>query len=93
MGWQWHQLDNMLIICTLLQTDNNTSTSSLIFLQVECSSWRSTKQCQSIEGNAYSQISWKSAHNLFSYPANKQMTVKTVLMPTVERGNDNMPEE
>jgi len=29
MGWQWHQLDNMQIICTLLQTDNHTSTSSL----------------------------------------------------------------
>jgi len=29
MGWQWHQLDQMQIICTLLQTDNHTSTSSL----------------------------------------------------------------
>ena len=27
MGWQWHQLDNMQIICTLLQTDNHASTS------------------------------------------------------------------
>jgi len=24
MGWQWHQLDRMQIICTLLQTDNPT---------------------------------------------------------------------
>jgi len=22
MGWQWHQLDHMQIICTSLQTDN-----------------------------------------------------------------------
>jgi len=29
MGWQRHQLDHMQIICTLLQTDNYTSTSSL----------------------------------------------------------------
>jgi len=29
MGWQWHQLDHMQISCTLLQTDNHTSTSSL----------------------------------------------------------------
>ena len=29
MGWQWHQLDHMQIICTSLQTDNRTSTSSL----------------------------------------------------------------
>jgi len=31
MGWQWHQLDHMQIICNLLQTDNYTITSSLIF--------------------------------------------------------------
>jgi len=23
MGWQWHQLDHMQIICASLQTDNN----------------------------------------------------------------------
>jgi len=26
MGWQWHQLDHMQIICTSLQTDNQTTT-------------------------------------------------------------------
>jgi len=26
MGWQWHQLDRMQIICTLLQTDGHDST-------------------------------------------------------------------
>jgi len=31
MGWQWHQLDHMQIICTLLQTDNHASTSPLRF--------------------------------------------------------------
>jgi len=31
LGWQWHQLDLMQIICTLLQTDNQTSRSPLIF--------------------------------------------------------------
>jgi len=29
VGWQWHQLDHMQIICTTLQTDNHASTSSL----------------------------------------------------------------
>jgi len=29
IGWQWHQLDRMQIICTSLKTDNYTSTSSL----------------------------------------------------------------
>jgi len=31
MGWQWHQLDHMQIICTSLQTDNHDSTSPLSF--------------------------------------------------------------
>jgi len=31
MGWLWHQLDHMQIICTLLQTDNHASTSPLSF--------------------------------------------------------------
>ena len=30
-GWQWHQLDHMQTICTSLQTDNHTNTSSLSF--------------------------------------------------------------
>jgi len=25
MGWQWHELDHMQIICTSLQTDDHTS--------------------------------------------------------------------
>jgi len=35
MGWQWHQLDHMHIICTSLQTDNHTSTSSFIFYRLD----------------------------------------------------------
>jgi len=40
MGWQWHQLDHMQIICTSLQMDNPASISALNFLQARCSSWR-----------------------------------------------------
>jgi len=29
IGWQWHQLDRMQIICTSLQIENHPSTSSL----------------------------------------------------------------
>ena len=29
LGWQWHQLDHMQTICSLLQTDNHTNTPSL----------------------------------------------------------------
>jgi len=35
LGWQWHQLDHMQSICTSLQTDNHTSTSSLNFYRPE----------------------------------------------------------
>jgi len=31
IGWQWHQLNHMQIICTSLQTDNHASTSPLSF--------------------------------------------------------------
>jgi len=31
MGWQWHQLDRMQIICASLQTDNHASSSPLSF--------------------------------------------------------------
>ena len=30
MRWQWHQLDDMHIICTLLQTDNHVSALTLL---------------------------------------------------------------
>jgi len=33
--WQWHQLGHMQV-CILLQTDNNTSTPPLVFLQAGC---------------------------------------------------------
>jgi len=41
-GWHWHQLDHKQIICTLLQTDNHSSTSSFNFLSAGC--------CRSTEG-------------------------------------------
>jgi len=38
LGMQWHQLDHVQTICTSLQTDYHTNTSSLNFLQAGCSS-------------------------------------------------------
>jgi len=35
MGWQWHLLDNMQIICTSLQTDNCASTSPHSFYRLD----------------------------------------------------------
>jgi len=48
MGWQWHQLDNMQIVCTLLQSDNHASASLKFF-----TGWMPflppNQQCQSTE--------------------------------------------
>jgi len=46
MGWQWHQLECMQIICTSLQTGNHASTSPLNFLQTRCSSNTQETQTQ-----------------------------------------------
>jgi len=43
--WQRHQLDHMQIMCTLLQTDNHTNTSSFPDTQLAVS------QCQKTESN------------------------------------------
>jgi len=59
MGWQWHQLDHMQIICTLLQTNNPASSTPLNFLQAGCVSWcptnsvKALKAIQSTEGNLF----------------------------------------
>jgi len=49
MGWQWHQLDHMQIICTLLQTDHHSSTHHS-FLIGQIPFLPPNQQCQSTEG-------------------------------------------
>ena len=51
-GTQWHQLDNMQTICTSLQTDNHTNTSSLNFYRLDAL-LDGNQQCQSTEGRCY----------------------------------------
>jgi len=58
MGWQWHQLNHMQIICTLFQTDNHASTSSLNFLQAGCSSCHPTNSVKALK--AEEQLKKKS---------------------------------
>jgi len=42
--WQWHQP-----VCTLLQTDNHTSTPPLSFLQAGCPSCRPTNSVKALK--------------------------------------------
>ena len=48
-GMQWHQLGHMQTICTSLQTDNHSNSSSLNFLQAGCSSWRPTNSVKALK--------------------------------------------
>jgi len=50
MGWLWHQLDHMQIICTLLQTDNHAPAPhhSIFYMS---DALPNAQQCQSTAGN------------------------------------------
>jgi len=49
LGWQWHQLDHMQTICTLLKTDNHINASSLNFYRIYAF-LTPNQECQSTEG-------------------------------------------
>jgi len=51
MGWQWHQLDRIQIICTSLHIHNHPSTSSLNFFTGRMLFLTSNQQRQSTEGH------------------------------------------
>jgi len=51
MGWQWHQLDHMQIICTLLQTDTPVPHHSR-FLQAGCPSRHPTNNIKALKATA-----------------------------------------
>ena len=46
--WQWHQLGCMQV-CTLLQTDNHTSTQTHLFLQAGCPSCHPTNSVRALK--------------------------------------------
>ena len=51
MGWQWHLLNHMQIICTSLQTDNHARLQHLItpyFLQAGCPSCHPTDSIKAL---------------------------------------------
>jgi len=48
---QWHQLDHVQTICTSIQTENHTNTSSLSFFTGRMLFLTPNQQCQSTEGS------------------------------------------
>ena len=51
--WQWHQLGHMQV-CTMLQTDNHTSTPPLCFLQAGCLSCHPTNNVKAVNAKSHS---------------------------------------
>jgi len=51
MGWHWHQLCYMQVICTSLQTDNHASTSSLLVFTCRMPFLLHNQQRQSTESS------------------------------------------
>jgi len=51
--WQWHQLGHMQV-CTVLQRDNNASTTPLSFLQAGCRSCRPTNSVKALKATVTS---------------------------------------
>jgi len=57
MGWQWHQLDNIQVICISLQTDNHVSTLSLSFFTGQMLLLLPNQQRQITEGTTLVTVS------------------------------------
>ena len=69
--WQWHQPGHMQV-CTLLQTDNHTSTPPLVFFTGQMPFLSPNQQRQSTEGsirtyNVHIIVSWKSAISAWAF--------------------------
>jgi len=81
MGWQWHQLDHMQIICTSLQTDNHaSSTSPLSFYRPDAllppNQQHQSTEGRSVSGTLYAVICFSLIHftNSHCTVAGKQVT-------------------
>jgi len=61
--WQWHQLGYMQV-CTLLQTDNLTSTAPLSFLQARCPSCRPTNSVKALKAFSVQVLGQNSVPNV-----------------------------
>jgi len=70
VGWQWHQLDHMQIICSSLQTDNHASTSPLSFLQAGCPSCHPTNSIKALKaGHVADKLKhWCNRHTITVLP-------------------------
>jgi len=72
MGWQWHQLNHMQIICISLQTENHTTTSPFRCLHSGCPSCCPTNSVKALKAYMHhadkkmKQIPWLRYVNVSS---------------------------
>ena len=79
MGWQWHQLDHMQIICTSLQTDNHARQySTTQFFTCRTSFLLPNQQRQSIEGR-------KPESDVKNYPKYRRDSVRCRIHRAVDQ--------
>ena len=66
--WQWHQLRHMQV-CTLLQTDNYTSTPPVCFLQAGCLSCCPTNSVKALKAlwPLVANIFWQNNFSMFHF--------------------------
>jgi len=70
MGWQWHQLDHMQIICILLQTINHASTSVFTSQMPFLPPTNSIKALKAQRQNEWQKLKRAVSH----VPASQQIT-------------------
>jgi len=75
IGWQWHQLDHMQIICTLLQTDNHFQYLTTQFLQAGCPSCHPTNSVKALKATLHCFLQC-SAHNTPNFATAVNVTPK-----------------
>ena len=77
--WQRHQLGHMQV-CTLLQTDNHTSTPPLSFLQARCPSCHPTNSVKALQ-----------ARNIYSTKIkNRSRAQRRTIQQSIHRAADTM---
>jgi len=84
IGWQWHQLDYIQIICTTLQTDNHASTSPLNFFTGRMPFLLPNQQHQSTEGKV-DKINQQISPSIFTNHALLWVQIKQLVTQPAAR--------
>ena len=81
IGWQWHQLDHMKIICISLQTDDHASTSPLSFygLNALTATQQQHQSTESLKG-MLCYLSYYQHTGLYLYSAYSKLSHKNKLI-------------